>query len=183
MKVPLPVKNAEVRLLLKSRPSFLADAMLGSIARKLRIFGFDTIYIAHIDDDDILKIAAEQDRIILTCDRDLFKRVVKKRAKGVLLESNNDIENIAHILAKNAVSSLNFNKEYSRCPICNGLMIRKKATEIQDCIVHLRVIESHKDFFQCTVCSKVYWEGSHSTRIIHLAENIDNKIKQQFKYR
>jgi uncharacterized protein len=46
--------------------AFLADAMLGSIARKLRIFGFDTLYNAQVNDDEILKIGMEQDRVILT---------------------------------------------------------------------------------------------------------------------
>jgi len=54
-------------------PSFLADAMLGSVARKLRIFGFDTLYIAHAHDDEILKTGIEQGRVILTADKELFK--------------------------------------------------------------------------------------------------------------
>ena len=44
--------------------------MLGSIARKLRIFGFDTIYIFAHADDEILKIGIEQDRVILTADKE-----------------------------------------------------------------------------------------------------------------
>ena len=52
------------------RVAFLADAMLGSIARKLRVFGFDTLYNAQAHDDEILKIAMEQDRVILTADKE-----------------------------------------------------------------------------------------------------------------
>ncbi len=33
--------------------SFMADAMLGKLARKLRMFGFDTIYDPNVDDLDI----------------------------------------------------------------------------------------------------------------------------------
>ncbi|HYX72308.1 MAG TPA: Mut7-C RNAse domain-containing protein, partial [Nitrososphaera sp.] len=66
--------------------AFLADSMLGSIARKLRIFGFDTLYDAQVnDDDEILKIGMEQDRVILTADKELFKRIVKIGARGVLV--------------------------------------------------------------------------------------------------
>ena len=42
------VKNAEQRYKVKLwLPRFLVDAMLGDIARKLRIFGFDTLYMKH----------------------------------------------------------------------------------------------------------------------------------------
>ena len=80
LRIHLSVKYVGAnRLVLRERNSisFLADAMLGSIARKLRIFGFDTIYLAHARDDEILKIGIEQDRVILTADKELFKRIVK----------------------------------------------------------------------------------------------------------
>jgi uncharacterized protein len=65
------VKSVEARQLVRSKPTFLADAMLGSVARKLRIFGFDTLYIKHTHDDEILKIAIEDNRAILTCEKEL----------------------------------------------------------------------------------------------------------------
>lgn len=86
-------------------PSFLADAMLGSVARKLRIFGFDTLYIAHARDDEILKTGIEQGRVILTADKELFKRVVKAGARGVLVSGGSDVDDLVHILSKNGVTS------------------------------------------------------------------------------
>ena len=73
----LHVKNVELKHPTKIRPVFFADAMLGSIARKLRVFGFDTLYIRDINDDDVLEIASKLDRVILTCDKELFKRILK----------------------------------------------------------------------------------------------------------
>jgi uncharacterized protein with PIN domain len=37
-------------------PIFAVDGMLGKIAKKLRIFGFDTLYLANTDDDTIIEI-------------------------------------------------------------------------------------------------------------------------------
>ena len=73
----LHVKNVELKHPTKIRLVFFADAMLGSMARKLRVLGFDTLYIRDINDDDILDIASKQDRVILTCDKELFKRILK----------------------------------------------------------------------------------------------------------
>ena len=81
-------------------PSFLADAMLGSVARKLRIFGFDTLYTAHAHDDEILKTGIEQGRVILTADKELFKRVVKAGARGVLVSGSGELEVLMHNLSQ-----------------------------------------------------------------------------------
>src|SRR5215510_2346594 len=80
-------KCAEASHLMLKPPSisFLADAMLGSIARKLRIFGFDTLYLAQAGDNEILRIGMEEGRVILTADKELFKRIIKVGARGVLL--------------------------------------------------------------------------------------------------
>ena len=148
-KVHLHVKNVEERSLVSSKPSFLADAMLGSIARKLRIFGFDTLYAAHTHDDEILKIGIAENRIILTCDKELFKRTLKKEAQSVLLQGSDDLKDIVHILSKCGIASLLFHTIDSRCVRCNGLLIRKKPSDvIKD--VHSNVLKLHKQYFKCS---------------------------------
>ena len=163
-KVHSHVKNVGERSLVNSKPTFLADAMLGSIARKLRIFGFDTLYVAHAHDDEILKIGIAEDRIILTCDKELFKRTLKEEAQSVLLQGSDDLKDIVHILSKCGIALLTFHTINSRCAICNGLLIRKKASDVvKD--VHSNVLKLHKQFFKCSDCKKIYWEGSHLTHI------------------
>jgi uncharacterized protein with PIN domain len=181
MRAPSLVRSVEVRQPHNNRPSFLADAMLGSVARKLRIYGFDTSYTASIHDDSVLKIAAEQNRIILTCDRELFKRILKKGLTGVLLQSNCDIENIAHLLAKNGICSLRFDQEFSRCAKCNGSLIKKTRDDVKAHLVNLRSLLSQEQFYQCSICNKIYWKGSHLEHIICFAKSIDARINQNTK--
>jgi uncharacterized protein len=152
--------------------------MLGSVARKLRIFGFDTLYLRHFNDDDVLKIGVVQGRIILTCDRELFRRIIKAGAHGALLKGSDDLEDIAHVLSKYKISSIGFSTLNSRCSICNGLIIRGR--DISDIKRHLpsKVIKWHDEFFQCTNCNKVYWEGSHIIRIRALARELNIKLKE-----
>ena len=178
MKVHSSVKCAGVRLALKAHNNiaFLADAMLGSLARKLRIFGFDTLYIAHVHDDQILKLGIEQDRIILTADRELFKRIVKAKAKGILVSSAaDDLEDLAHILAKNRITSVDMHSIGSRCSMCNGILARKKSEQIKDSVPG-KVAKYHSKFYQCMECGKVYWEGGHFQRIKALAKSVDFKL-------
>ena len=53
---------------------FIVDTMLGTLAKWLRILGFDTLYEAGMDDDIILKLATENGRIIISRDRELCSR-------------------------------------------------------------------------------------------------------------
>jgi uncharacterized protein with PIN domain len=185
------VRCAEAnRLVLKARSvAFLADAMLGSIARKLRIFGFDTIYIAQAHDDEILKIGIEQDRVILTADKELFKRIVKVGARGVLVSGGaSELEDLAHILTKNGITSVGMNGIGSRCSVCNGPLEERTSDQLKnhernnddanvnDVVVLDRVIACYNQLFQCTACGKIYWEGGHLKHIRALVRNLDAKL-------
>jgi len=63
---------------------FIADCHLGKLAKYLRLMGFDTLFFSHIEDNELIIIANEQNRIILTRDRDLSQR---KNAPTLFLES------------------------------------------------------------------------------------------------
>jgi uncharacterized protein with PIN domain len=159
-------------------PTFLVDAMLGSIARKLRILGFDTLYMKHTSDNVILETGLVENRIILTCDKDFFKRIVKIGAKGVLLKNCDDMENIVYTLSKYGVTSLYFDAARSRCSACNGSLLKKKPVDVKG-IIPRDIMKRHNEFFQCVNCNKIYWEGSHVGRIQLLAQKIENIMKKR----
>lgn len=156
-------------------PSFIADSMLGSVARKLRIFGFDTLYIAHAHDDEILKTGIEQGRVILTADKELFKRVVKTGVRGVLVSGSGDLKDLVHILSKNGITSVDLDGLGSRCSMCNGLLEQKEPDQVKNAVPR-KVAELHREFYQCTTCRKVYWEGGHLRRIRALVRSVDTKL-------
>ena len=80
--------------------AFFADSMHGGLARKLRIFGIDTAYSSSITDDHILRECRDQRRILLTSDKDLFKRSLNKRIGSVLLQGHSDKENMVKIFGE-----------------------------------------------------------------------------------
>lgn len=175
------------RLVLEARSvAFLADAMLGNIARKLRIFGFDTLYMAQANDDEILKTGIKQDRVILTADKELFKRIVKVGARGVLVSSGgaSELEDLVHILTENGITSIGMNGIGSRCSVCNGHLEERTSDQVKeddynnddDVVVPDKVIACHNQFFQCICCGKIYWEGGHLKGIRSLAQTLDAKL-------
>jgi uncharacterized protein with PIN domain len=152
--------------------------MLGSVARKLRIFGFDTLYLRHQDDDDVLKIGIAQNRIILTCDRELFRRIVKAGVHGVLLQGSDDLDDLAHVLSKYGISSISFMSLNSRCSACNGLIIKERIIDVRRYLPS-NIVKWHDEFFKCTNCNKIYWEGSHVMRIRDLARELNIRLKNK----
>jgi uncharacterized protein with PIN domain len=149
--------------------------MLGSIARKLRIFGYDTLYVAHLDDSEVLRIGVDQGRTILTADKEFFKRIVKANALGVLVGGSDELQDIVHILMKNGVASLSGSGNVPRCSMCNVSLAAASADELKG-QVPANVAASQKTFFRCASCGKIYWEGSHMKRIRLLANAIDIKL-------
>jgi uncharacterized protein with PIN domain len=60
---------------------FLADAMLGRLAKWLRILGYDTAYFSQIEDSDLVRIARAEGRMLLTRDRELtFRKAIASRS-------------------------------------------------------------------------------------------------------
>ena len=55
-------------------PIFFVDAMLGNIAKKLRLIGYDSKYFSDIDDEKLIDIARNENRIIISKDEELIKK-------------------------------------------------------------------------------------------------------------
>lgn len=156
--------------------SFIADAMLGKMARKLRMFGFDTIYDSNIDDMDILDSSRYQDRIVLTSDRTLYKRCKKKGINTILTYKETELENLVTIFSALNIRSINSQKLPHLCTCCNGLLdtiIDKNLIKNQ--IPH-RLLHSKNIFYECTNCNKIYWIGTHVERISRLIKEINTKL-------
>lgn len=148
--------------------------MLGSVARKLRIFGFDTAYIAHIADDEVLRMGVEQGRIILTADKEFFKRLVSRGARGVLVGGSDDFGDLLHIFEKLSIKSVGVDIG-SRCAACNGLLAGAGREEVSG-TVPAAVLSRHASFYRCTSCGKVYWDGSHLERLRALARRLEARL-------
>lgn len=53
---------------------FIADVMLGRLAKWLRIMGYDVLYFNHITDKEIIDVALSDTRCILTRDKGIILR-------------------------------------------------------------------------------------------------------------
>lgn len=141
-------------------PCFIADAHLGQLAKNLRMLGFDVLYRNNYSDAEVARIAAEEDRIVLTRDRDLLIR--KEIVHGCYLHAISCEEQLAEVLHRFRLARSA--QAFSRCLSCNGMLRGVEKSAVMD-----RVPQSSREFydrfFECEACTQIYWEGSHVTRM------------------
>ena len=155
--------------------------MLGKIAKKLRFLGFDTLYFANMDDNKILEMNFDKQRIILTSDRQLYTRSLKLYIPCLLIILENELENLIIIMKEFDIRNIFLvPNKYTRCTICNGLLDTiAKSSSMKICGLPKNVLENNETFFRCVNCKKLYWSGTHVKEINKLVHEINKKIKDK----
>jgi uncharacterized protein with PIN domain len=143
----------------------LADAMLGRLARWLRLMGYDTLYDSALSDHQLVARARSQQRTILTRDRELARR---KGIGCLLVQSQMLEEQIKEVL--DALGPPTCGAE-PRCPLCNAPLMSVSSQEIA-LRVPAYVRQAHTRFRRCADCDKVYWQGSHWQKIRQVTEHL-----------
>ncbi len=141
-------------------PRFIADSMLGRLARWLRAMGYDTVYIRHAQDGDLHRLATSEGRRLLTRDARLARSVGEGEAylvRAERLEAQLD-EVVAACSLEPGPGLL------SRCLECNHLLTSLQPDALQGRIPP-HILASHREFSGCPACGRIYWEGSHAQRM------------------
>jgi len=154
---------------LRERPRqslrFVADAHLGGLARLLRMAGFDTLYDNGYQDDAIVAIAAEEDRVVLTRDRELLKR--RAVTHGCYLHAIKPAAQFQELFERLDLAPSA--QPFSLCLHCNlALQAVDKATVLDGLPPSVR--ELHDEFNTCEACRRVFWKGSHHKRMCALLD-------------
>jgi uncharacterized protein with PIN domain len=154
---------------------FLVDGMLGSLARKLRIFGFDVKYSKNEHDDELLNNCEEDYRILLTSDKELHNRAKKRNISSLLIIGENDEERIVNVFSSLRLPIDLIMRNILRCPLCNNILKKEKINE--NFKIPKNIKKRYKEFFICETCNKIYWHGSHWQSIKRLYQNICKKLQ------
>ena len=139
---------------------FLADTMLGSLAKKLRLLGIDTAYISDPDDSELKYLVRSQTRILLTRDLNLSKKmgdlawpVTGKDVREEFLSVVEKLKPFSDLLVP-----------FSLCLDCNDLLLSMELSEAQGKVPPF-IYQSQKIFSHCPSCGKVFWKGTHGKRM------------------
>ncbi len=144
---------------LHSRMKFIADVMLGKLAKRLRLLGVDVLYDSKFDDNEIIRLSLQQDRVILTRDRALAERPLA--ANHLFITSDRTDEQLDQVFM---AFTLEPSSPLSRCSRCNSTLKKLSREDARD-MVPRYVYENYESFWQCPSCERIYWMGTHTRRM------------------
>lgn len=144
--------------------TFIADANVGKLAKWLRMLGINTLYINGIDDDELIRIALNEGRVILTKDRGILHRriVTIGNVRALLIESDKIREQISQVIQTLDLGPI-FDK-FSLCMECNEILEKRTKEEVKN-LVPPYVRKTQEQYMQCPRCERIYWRGTHWERM------------------
>ncbi len=136
---------------------FAVDIMLGRLAKWLRLMGWDTIYVPL---NSFIKIQEyiREGRIVIT-----RQKKWSNIEKVLFIRSNEIDRQIKEVFDAYALKILP-ERFLSRCVHCN-VEILECSRESARGRVPEYIWHTHKEFFACPRCNRIYWSGSHIPRI------------------
>lgn len=149
---------------------FLADSMVARVGKWLRTIGIDVVIWdpyalpkRNANEDPkatILSLAAREQRILLTRD----KKLADRRDAGAcfVVSSDDPFQQFQEIKAHFALK-IKKDELMSRCALCNAksfMLADAEYARTQTAFdVPARVLEVVTEFWVCTACNKIFWEG------------------------
>jgi uncharacterized protein with PIN domain len=153
-------------------PKFIVDTNVGHLVRKLRMLGYDTLFINPVDDVALLQIADQERRVVLSGDRRLFERraIRSGKVKGFLIDTYQD--HTVQLRRIIRAFGLRSKASFIRCLECNTLLVsRTKEAAIGK--VPRYVYETVAQYSYCRHCDQFFWEGEHVKRMRTLIEKLE----------
>ena len=136
---------------------FLTDITLGKLTKWLRILGHDTALYRGNSDQLLIRMAKQEDRLVLTRKQNL--RIGKHNAKLLVVIHDKVEAQLKEVMEK---LSLSFEPQhcFTRCIKCNEQLALVSKEEVTGLIPDY-VSEKYNDFRRCPSCKGIFWPGTH----------------------
>ena len=159
---------------------YVCDAMLGKLARWLRLLGYDVDYpTSNYSDNQLLEYAINTERVLITRDTRLANKAEKVKTQVVYIQKT-EVQSQLEEFAEHVSPIEPLQLEGTRCSLCNTLLISTNADfirEIQAKLqneVHEKTLKHYEEFWYCPNCFQAYWKGRQWERISETLKKINN---------
>ncbi len=144
-------------------PKFLADSMLGKLARWLILLGYDVRFAGAQgrSDLELLEEAHREGRVFLTRDTKI-PEVAGLRM--LVLRSQRFEEQLTQVLRELGLKP-DLKRLFTRCTYCNEPLRELPREEALPEVPPL-VRGLQTPFFRCPSCRRLYWNGTHTERTL-----------------
>jgi len=144
---------------------FLADAMLGSLAKWLRVLGCDTHYQNRYKAGELRDLIAGG-RVLLSRNR----KTIEHHPGAVLILSEKLREQILQMKSSGMIPPRE-EEWFTRCLLCNALLEPADTLEPEGVVPEYVYYEKTGGIRRCPACRRFFWPGTHREKMImHLRE-------------
>lgn len=147
---------------------FIADSMLGRLARWMRVLGYDVSYYPHIDDNGLIKLSLMENRLILTRDTLLAKRRAV-RNNHFFIKGNDYREQLHDVFSSFPIDLLK--NLFTRCLVCNSVLSTVSKELVKEKVPPY-VFETQETFASCPSCGRVFWRATHVEEMERVLQSI-----------
>jgi hypothetical protein len=142
-------------------PCFLADRMVGKLARWLRLLGYDTAYLPQLSPNGVMREARRQGRIILTRDSRIIRQ--KDAPSFIFIEQDRFRDQLQQVVTALRLDPTQ--RLFTRCSACNAplQLVTKEKVRQQ---VPDYVWQTQQEFRCCSECRRVYWSATHKDHVL-----------------
>ncbi len=150
---------------------FIADAMLGRLARWLRVLGCDVEYFPEIGDAELVARADRSGRLILTRDTLLAQRK-GARTNHFFVRGDHFRDQLRQVVEHFAIYPAGH--LFTRCLECNTLLVETDKSAVCGRVPPY-VYATQAEFRACPACGRLYWQGTHRERMVKELQDILGK--------
>ncbi|MFP3870056.1 MAG: Mut7-C RNAse domain-containing protein [Syntrophobacteria bacterium] len=136
---------------------FVADRMLGKLAKWLRVLGYDTVYLKRAEEAEIAA-RIQEGRILLT--RDRRAEPWQEQGKVFVIHANAPEDQLREVVERLGLSGVEEEALFSRCLRCNRPLRPVSREEVRDRVPEY-IWQTNRAFCRCDACGRIYWPGSH----------------------
>lgn len=151
----------------------LCDAMLGGLARWLRAVGHAAWFDPFIEDAAIVDRASRTGEVVLTSDAPLLQRraFTQGTVRSVFVPRHAPVEEQLVFV----MQSLGLAVLEPRCMACGGALAQAQKDAVRGEVPPISWAR-HDLFYRCAGCGRLFWHGTHWSRIERKRRRIAERL-------
>jgi uncharacterized protein with PIN domain len=143
---------------------FIADSMLGKLAKWLRVLGYDTLYQTFYEEGAVAESAREGRKVLSR-----HKPTITRYTNSVLIHSDHVKDQLYELKNGGTITS-DRSEWFSRCLLCNIPLEETKGADARENVPEYVFYQSASEIRFCPSCGRYFWPGSHRERMVRQLE-------------
>jgi uncharacterized protein len=139
---------------------FVADAMLGRLAKWLRIMGYDAHYRAFYKPGQVHSLVKEG-RVFLTRNTQCIGR-----CKGLVFVRSDHVQDQLRQLRQEGLIEVDRAAWFTRCMLCNEPLLPAPFEAVSEKVPDHVLLENPSGIRFCPTCNRFFWPGSHKKKML-----------------